>query len=112
MYDTALLAKSYVYEFELNGETEDEDLEDGETGFDDGSARVRNIRDPGQLAERKQRAHEHTHQRHSDAQGDFEGVAHVSMDHGFFGEKGAAKFASPTESSNVRRDSWLVRAEH
>ena len=33
---------------ELNGETDDEDMEDGEVGFDDGSARVRNIRDPGQ----------------------------------------------------------------
>ena len=27
---------------ELNGETDDEDMEDGETGFDDGSAQVRN----------------------------------------------------------------------
>ena len=25
---------------ELNGETDDEDMEDGETGFDDGSAQV------------------------------------------------------------------------
>ena len=31
---------------ELNGETDDEDMEDEETGFDDGSAQVRNIRDP------------------------------------------------------------------
>ena len=32
---------------ELNGETDDEDMEDGETGFDDRSAQVRNIRDAG-----------------------------------------------------------------
>ena len=31
---------------ELNGDTDDEDMEDGEMGFDDGSAQVRNIRDP------------------------------------------------------------------
>ena len=29
-------------DIELNGETDDEDMEDGETGFDDGSAQVRN----------------------------------------------------------------------
>ena len=28
--------------------TDDEDMEDGEMGFNDGSAQVRNIRDPGQ----------------------------------------------------------------
>ena len=33
---------------ELNGETDDEGMEDGEVGFNDGSAQVRNIRDPGQ----------------------------------------------------------------
>ena len=27
----------------LNGETDDEDMEDGETGFVDGSAQVRNV---------------------------------------------------------------------
>ena len=39
---------------ELNGETDDEDMTDGEMGFDDGSAQVRNTRDPGQPT-----AHEH-----------------------------------------------------
>ena len=33
---------------ELTGETDDEDMEGGEMGFDDGSVQVRNIRDPGQ----------------------------------------------------------------
>ena len=28
---------------ELKGETDDEDMKDGEMGFDDGSAQVRNI---------------------------------------------------------------------
>ena len=36
----------------MNGETDDEDVEDGETGYGDGSAQVRNLRDP-----RTQRAH-------------------------------------------------------
>ena len=43
--DRALTAKSDGNDIELNGETNDEDMEDGETGFDDGSAQVRNIRD-------------------------------------------------------------------
>ena len=38
----------------LNRETDDEDTEDGEMGFDDGSAQARNNRDPGQPT-----AHEH-----------------------------------------------------
>ena len=86
---------------ELNGETDDEDMEDGESGFDDGSAQVRNIRDPGQpTANQHQRAHDHTStlqimvqilcdgrgvnalHRRSDAQDDLEGVPHVSMDYG------------------------------
>ena len=33
---------------ELNGETDDQDMEEGETGFEGGSAKARNIRDPGQ----------------------------------------------------------------
>ena len=41
---------------ELTGETDNEDMEDGEMGFDDGSAQVRNIRDPRQPT----RAHDHT----------------------------------------------------
>ena len=53
--DSALNAKSDGDDIELNGETDDGDVEDGETGFDDRSAQVRNIRDPGQLT-----ASEHT----------------------------------------------------
>ena len=42
---------------ELNGETDAEDMEDGETGFDDGSAQVRNIRDPGQPTAKEHQEH-------------------------------------------------------
>ena len=42
-------------DIELNGWTDDEDMEDGETGFDDGRAQVGNIPDPGQRT-----ASEHT----------------------------------------------------
>ena len=46
--DSALSVKSDGNDIELNGETNDEDMEDGEAGFDGGSAQARNIRDPGQ----------------------------------------------------------------
>ena len=46
---------------ELNGETDDEDMEDGEMGFDDGSVQVRNIRDPGQPTVKEHREHMTTH---------------------------------------------------
>ena len=78
---------------ELNGETDDEDMEDGEMGFDDGSAQVRNIRDPGQKTVKEHQEHMITHRpyrscckfcvmgrgvnaphRRSDAQDDLEGV--------------------------------------
>ena len=36
--DSALSVKSDGNDPESNGETDDEDIEDGETGFDDGSA--------------------------------------------------------------------------
>ena len=36
--DSALSAKSEMNDIQLNGETDDEDMEDGETGFDDGSS--------------------------------------------------------------------------
>ena len=91
---------------ELNGETDDEDTEDGEMGFDDGSAQVRNIRDPGQPTAKEHQEHMSTHrpyrswcklcvmrrgvnapQRRSDAQDDMEGVPHVSLDCGVLGEK-------------------------
>ena len=83
---------------ELNGETDDEDMEDGETGFDDGSAQVRNIRDPGRPTAKEHQEHMTTHRpyrswckfcvmgrgvyalhRRSDAQDDLDGVSLVSM---------------------------------
>ena len=48
-------------DIEFNGETDDEDMEDGETRFDDGSAPVRNIRDPGQPTESERRDCTNTH---------------------------------------------------
>ena len=44
----ALSSRSYMNDIELNWETDDEDMEDGEPGLDDGSAAVRNIHDPSQ----------------------------------------------------------------
>ena len=86
---------------ERRGETDDEDTEDGEMGFDDGSAQVKNIRDPGQPTGKEHQEHMTTHRpyrtrckfcvmgrgvnathRRSDAQDDLEGVPHVSMDYG------------------------------
>ena len=106
MYDSTLSAKSEMNDIELIGETDDEYMEDGETGFDDGSAPVRNLGDPEQLTESERRQHMNTHRpcrswckfclmgramnsphRRSDAQDDLEDVSHVSMDYGFFGEK-------------------------
>ena len=43
--ECAMSATGDESDIELNGETDDEDMEDGETGFDDGSAQVRNTRD-------------------------------------------------------------------
>ena len=54
-------AKSEMNDVEFNGETDDEDMEDGETRFDDGSAPVRNIRDPGQPTESERRDCTNTH---------------------------------------------------
>ena len=84
--------------------TDDEDMEDGEMGFDDGSAQVRNIRDPGQPTAKEHQEHMTTHRPHrswckfclmgrcvnsphrrSDAQDDLEGVPHVSLDCGVSG---------------------------
>ena len=99
---------------ELNGATDDEDMEDGEMGFDDGSAQVRNIRDPGQPTAKEHQEHMTTHRsyrprckfcvmgrvvnaphRRFDAQDDSEGVPHVSMDYGFLGEKESEDRVSP-----------------
>ena len=41
--DRVLSATNDEDDVELNGETDDEDMEDGEMGFDDGSVQVRNI---------------------------------------------------------------------
>ena len=46
--DSALSMRSDGNDIELNGETNEEDLENGETGFKNGSPQMRNIRDPGQ----------------------------------------------------------------
>ena len=75
-------------------------------GFHDGSAQARNIRDPGQPTAHEYQERMTTHRpysswckfclmgcgvnslhRRSEAQDDLEGVSHVSIDHGFFGEK-------------------------
>ena len=53
--------KSDGRDIELNGETDDEDMEDGETGFDDGSAQVRNVRDPGHPTAKEHQEHMTTH---------------------------------------------------
>ena len=79
---------------ELNGETDDEDMEDGEMGFDDGSAQVRNTRDPGQPTA-------------TDAQDDLEGVPHVSMDYGFLGEKESEDRVSPVLVVQERRHKMM-----
>ena len=46
---------------ELNGETDDDDMEDGEMRFDDGSAQVRNVRDPGPPTVKEHQEHMTTH---------------------------------------------------
>ena len=46
---------------ELKGETDDEDMEDGEMGFDDGSVPAGNIRDPGQPTAKELQEHMTTH---------------------------------------------------
>ena len=79
-------------------------MEDGETGFDDGSAQVRNIRDQGQPTVKEHQEHMTTRRPHgswfkfcvmgrgvssphgrSDAQDDVEGVTHVFLDYGCLG---------------------------
>ena len=59
--DSVLSATNDENDVELDGETDDEDIEDGEMGFDDGSAQVRNIRDPGQPTVKKHQEHMTTH---------------------------------------------------
>ena len=55
--DSVLSATNDESGDELNGETDDEDMKDGEMGFDDGSAQVRNIRDPGQPTAKEHQEH-------------------------------------------------------
>ena len=102
---TFVVRRMMPNDMESNGETDDEERT-GEAGSDDGSAQVRNIRDPGQPTAHEHQQHMITHRpyrswckffvmgrgvnsphRRSDAQDDFEGCLHVSMDHGFFGER-------------------------
>ena len=120
--DSALSGKSEMNDIELNGETDDEDMEDGETGFDYGNAPVRNIHDRGQpTVSGTQRAHEDTStlqmwckfcvmgrgvkspHRRSDAQDDLEGVHHVSLDCGFLGEKESEELVTPVLVIRERR---------
>ena len=120
--DSVLSATNDENDVELNGETDDEDMEDGEVGFDDGSAQVRNIRDPGQPPVKEHQEHMTTHRpyrswckfclmvrgvnaphRRSDTQDDLEGVAHVSMDYGFLGEKESEEHVSPVLVIRERR---------
>ena len=54
-------AKSDGDDIELHGDTDDEDMEDGETGFDEGSAQARNIRDLGQPTANEHQEHMNTH---------------------------------------------------
>ena len=112
--DSVLNTTSDENDDELNGETDDEDMEDGEMGFDDGSVQVSNIRDPGQPTVKEHQEHMTTHRpyrswckfcvmglvvnaphRRSDAQDDLEGVPHVSMDYGFLGERESEEQVSP-----------------
>ena len=60
-----LSVKSDGNDIEWNGETDDEDMENGETGFEKGSAQVRNIRGPGQPTTHEHREHM-THFDHTD----------------------------------------------
>ena len=64
--DSVLSATNGENDIELNAETDDEDMEDGEMGFDDGSAQVRNIRDPEQPTAKEHQEHTTTHRHHAD----------------------------------------------
>ena len=102
--DDALSATEDENDVELSGETDDEQMEDGEMEFDDGSVQVGNVRDPDQpTAKEHQGACGHTPtrswcrfcvmgcgvnapHRRSNAQDDLDGMPHVSMDCGFLGK--------------------------
>ena len=59
--DSVLSATNVENGDELNGETDDEDMEDGEMGFDDGSAQLRNILKAGQPTAKEHQEHMATH---------------------------------------------------
>ena len=61
--DSVLSATNDVNHVELHGETDDKDMDDGEMGFDDGSAQARNIRDLGQPTVKEHQKHMTTHRR-------------------------------------------------
>ena len=107
-------AESAENDVELNGEADDEDTEEGKTGVDDGSAQVRNIRDPNKPTVNEHQEHMTTHRpyrskcnfcvmgcgvnsrhRRSESQDDLEGVPHVSMDYGFLGEGESEEQVTP-----------------
>ena len=58
--DSAMSATSEMNDIQLNGETDDEVMENGETGYDDGSAAVRSIRDAGHPTGSERREHMNT----------------------------------------------------
>ena len=87
----------------MNGETDDEDMEDGEMGFDDASAQVKNIRDPGQPTATTSRRLEHWRERlHKLVK---KGVRLCRRDR-------QLKKVSPTGSSSVRWVSLPARPGH
>ena len=111
---------------ELNGEMDDEDMKNGEAELDDGSAQVRNIRDPGQPFVKEYQEHMTTHRpyrswckfcvmgrgvnaphRRSNAQDDLDGVPHVSTDYGFLGERESEEQVSPVL---VIRATWTQQS--
>ena len=60
-FDSVLSATNDENDVELNGETDDKDMEDGEMGFEDGRVKVRNIRDPRQPTVEEHQEHMTTH---------------------------------------------------
>ena len=62
--DRVLSATNDETDVELNDETDDEDMEDGEMGFDDGSVQLRNIRDIGQPTAKELQQHMTTHRQY------------------------------------------------
>ena len=59
--NSTLSANSDMNDIELDGETDDEDMEDGKTLCDDGSSAVRTSCDPGQPTGSQRREHMNTH---------------------------------------------------